>query len=218
MMKSKYNIKELDFSHCFLDPRKSNEEILNLQEKHSDFKQDFGEYFEKRRARLFRYIIIAYDKDTPLISKEPKLNERKMQAALLSGIHRKGEFSEDMIKVMEGNSEREDIKNVYRAIVRYMLLKPDPNYISLVTYWQLLAKFNLMALQGGGKQDSTKLVKAIKEVTDNIKRTEQDIFQGNEGSEIRNLISNSMDVQEIEFRPETISRKSDEELEDLKNE
>lgn len=203
-MECKYSIEDLDFSKCTINPvQETSVLVMAFERKHRDFKKYFGEFFTRRKAKLFQYIIFVYDKKSPLVKKEPKLEDRKIQAVLLAGILVKDEIPEEMIQVMEGTNA--DYDNVYFAIARYMLLNPDPLHISLVTYYQLLIGYNVSVAKNTDIKNNA-MAKAIKETTDNIRETEELMFGGDEGSEIRRIITSSMDIKDIDLRPETVAR------------
>jgi hypothetical protein len=90
----------------------------------------FAAYEEADRNYIIRYIILLYDKGTPLIRRYEKLDKRKVEAALIAGFETKkdGSFKDDKIKLILENKE----DKVLEMITQYVASLGDRRYALIV--------------------------------------------------------------------------------------
>ena len=130
------------------------------------------------RDHVMRYIILCYDKKTPLLS-EKNLSKRKRVAAELAGfeMNSKGIFKDSVISMM-GNEN----KIVVRMIVRYVRLQSDMRFSLLVsgmeTYYE-----NIVRITNSGKDDDvldstekSKLFDQSKKMSDELESLADELF------------------------------------------
>jgi len=131
-MKTKY--QNSDFNKLMInvyDVPKS----IDLNEEFPIFK-DYPEYslplpkdLEKNRNHIIRYIVYVYDKGSPLKIMFQDLNNRKMEAAQLSGfrVNDKGRFKIELENVFRGYNPE-----VNAMIIRYCRSLNDMDYSYLI--------------------------------------------------------------------------------------
>jgi hypothetical protein len=131
---------EKDFRRCLLNPF-SKDKLINHNSLELVWKVEMEEddiWTDVSRETLIRYIIALYDPESPLL-KEPSLEQRKTDAALIAG------YKLDKDNVFLEN-ELYSCKNNYavHVIARYMQLRKSRQFAGLMadeqTYWEFIRR------------------------------------------------------------------------------
>lgn len=117
--------QEKDFDLCCINP-------LHVEDVRGYFKFKRHPEFSKISNDILRYIILYYDKNSPL-QKIEDVREAKVQAALLAGFKlRNNKFADNVVTIM--NCQDESVNN---AIVRFTTFFYDNEYEDLITLKEL---------------------------------------------------------------------------------
>jgi hypothetical protein len=131
------------------------------------------------RDKVMRYIILAYDKRTPLLSQK-NLSLRKKLAGELAGFEKndKGVFTDSVQAVLKNEN-----KAVTRMVIRYVRIQSDMRFTLLVsgmeTYYE-----NMVRITSGGEKDKdvldsaekSKLFEQSKKLSDELEKLSDEVF------------------------------------------
>lgn len=152
--------------HMLFDP--NDEQLVESLSVYGEFNlpdEDYG----CDREKLFRFIIIMYDMNSPMRLEYPEFWERKKVSALEAGfkVDKKGHFDDNVESFLVGDNTR-----VNEAIAKYVLLHGIPEYTALVVYQTGLYLEMVKTLKGIVNKQLTQNVEflriKIRELTDII--------------------------------------------------
>lgn len=131
------------------------------------------------RDKVIRYVILCYDKKTPLLS-EKNLMRRKKLAASFAGFEKnKSDVFEDSVMDMINNEN----KAIVRMIIRYVRIQSDMRFTLLVsgmeTYYENIIRITNSGKDDGDVLDSTeksKLFNESKKMSDDLEKLADEIF------------------------------------------
>ena len=160
------------------------------------------------KKQILRYIILQYDKNTPLRYYYPNYYKRKMNAAVMAGFPRNaktGRFSESVKDILIGNND-----GVNRAIVRYVMQFFDNDYLMLVLWNEILGSraADLMKTKNDKNLSQTH-IKAIKDIRTEIDTLTQKVFGGKENKNLEEELYKALEVEKDALHPDWVANMSD---------
>lgn len=197
-------LEDLDGSVFMYNPKKDSE-LKRLLDVHSDFNFPLYSGIKTLRYQILRYIVLQYDKNTPLRHHFPNYYKRKMQAAIMAGFQRNsktGRFSESVKDILIG--ENEDIN---KAIIRYVMMFYDDDYLMLIIYRELLGgqSADMMKMKNS-KPLSNSNIQAIREMNQEIKQLAEKIFGGKENRKLEEELYRSLEYEIEALRPDYVAK------------
>lgn len=171
--------------------------IGKLVAKYDEFGFKFINFENKKK--IVSYIILMFDFNTPLREDILDYNERKRTAALLAGfkVGDGGYFKKEIEDALIGQND-----DVNRAIIRYTMLFSNPDYMMLVSFYDMFFRENEEAFKSGATktkiENIDKLNKAIKKLT-------KEIFGGEESVNLRKALYGSADEMRVALKPEDVA-------------
>lgn len=132
--------EDKDFKKCLFNPLKdkdiSQKHILDgLWDRDVDEKV-LARWDKENTERLVKYIIALYDPESPLL-KEPSLDTRRTEAALIAGFKLDDAFLEDEIYTCKDEF-------AVHAIAKYLQLRKSREFAGLIadeqTYWEFIKR------------------------------------------------------------------------------
>ena len=116
-------ISDFDFSGCRYNPR-DQKFTLNLKEDIPAFNETKVQGIKP----IFTYIVILYDKESPLHRKYPEYYERKINAAEIAKLPRSDcGFSAETKEILEGRND-----DVNKLVVSYLANTGDIEYMMII--------------------------------------------------------------------------------------
>jgi hypothetical protein len=184
------------------------ENTVSKLESYDEFKEDFG--IEK--SKVISYIILAYDLNTQLRKEVPYFNQRKIISAELSGFvkNKDGKFKDEYEKVLIGNNDKVNL-----AISKYIRLFASPKYLSLVYYWSILSAEFENVTKVNDSKDFKNTIANIEKLETKINECIEFLFGGNEVTDIRQALYESVEKENLKLRPENIAMAGDNELDEI---
>jgi hypothetical protein len=186
-----------------------NKDLKRLEENHEEF---YGvnakSGLKVLKKEILRYIILMYDKNTPLRIMYTGFNKRKGYAAIMAGFKRDprtGKFNNAVKDVILGKND-----DVNKAIVRYLMFFYDADYLQLIIYYELLGKQYRTAMEDGQKALSNTNVQAIEKIREEINRLTEKIFGNEDGSEeskdLEIELYRALEIEKETLHPDFVAR------------
>jgi hypothetical protein len=174
------SITDFDFSKCRYNPR-DKDFIKTISSDIPAFKDTPL----KEKQKIFSYVVIMYDKESPLHRKYPEYYERKIEASKIVGLpkNRKGAHTQETKEILES---REKATN--KLIVAYLANTGDVEYMMLVNEWAMFQGYTSGVLSADYDTNTHKILKTI---SDSIKVRTRSVFgsgKHDELSKIRTLL------------------------------
>lgn len=169
-----------------------------LIKSHSDFQQPLDPELEKRKKSILRYIILYYDKNTPLRIMFSDEWKRKIEAAEMAGF----KIKQQKRKLTPAIQDIMICKNpaVNRMIVRYVIYFYDQDYMRLTIFKEMYAAM----ARGKIKADSVSSgdIKAVNELAENISNLQRKLFGGNESRDLREELYKVLEEDQFDLHPD----------------
>lgn len=144
----------------------NDENLVDKLSVYTEFNQKESDYGVDK-LKLFRYIVVMYDMNSPLRLEYPDAWERKKVAALHVGfkVDKKGMFDKNVEAVLIGENNYVNL-----AMTKYVMLHGIPEYSALVAYQTGLGFEVIKTLRGTINPTITKNIEflriKIKELTE----------------------------------------------------
>lgn len=201
-------LEEIDTSGLKYDP-KSKASLKRLEKEYPEFESHLNAGLhdgktlydlEPFRYNVFKYIILLYDKRSPLWGTIQDFNHRKVTALQLAGfnIQPDGQFQSVVQQgiIMGKNSV------VNNMIVRYVFLFNNPKFVMLVGLLQVYINLFAKIQESNPKKDE---INMFKQTADDIERLTSEVFGGKENAELENTLYEVMNMNKMLFRPEHVA-------------
>lgn len=155
---------------------------------------------------LLRYIVYAFDRNSPLLV-IPDILERRTEAALLAGFSpdkKSGNWSEAVDKMLKSI-----VPEVNHMVVRYCLLTGDTTYSIIVTYEDALMKELSALLNWTEDSGPTKgaVIGNINKLKQELSVLKQDFFNSNLDSFLSRSLTEFGEAKLINLSPEYYAHK-----------
>lgn len=201
-------LDDIDTSNLKYDPKSKNS-LKKLEKEFPEFMSHLKagvasskkEYdLEPFRDNVIKYIILLYDKNSPLWGTIQDFNHRKITALELAGfeLQKNGQFINEVQQgiIMGQNSV------VNNMIVRYVFLFNNPKFVMLVGLLQVYINLFAKIQEPSPKKDD---ITMFKQTADDIERLTSEVFGGKENVELENTLYEVMNMNKILFRPEHVA-------------
>ena len=200
-------LSELDGSVFRYDPT-SRSALKRLQKDYPEFESHLNAgstqayYLETHRYKVIRYIVLLYDKNSPLWGTIQDFNQRKITALQMAGfeVEKSNEFN---VAVQQGIIMGKN-PVVNTMIVRYVFLFNNPKFVLLVGLLQVYLNLFFKVQEGNPHKDD---VKMFKDTAADIERLTAEVFGGKENAELENTLYEMMHMNKMLFRPEHVAER-----------
>lgn len=170
--------------------------ILNA---YSVFKADIGNL---EREKVLRYIIYAFDKNSPLNTISDIL-ERRVEAALLAGFKPKKNKFEPEVEAMI-----KSVNNIINSmIIQYCIMQGEEDYTTLVSFQEALRSQLEILLNPGEDDDVSKIIKNVKELRTQINELRQNLLINNVDTFLTMSLNDFSEAEKLELSPEYFAEK-----------
>ena len=161
-----------DFGKLFIPIHKEEgnyKEKFPVFTKYEEFKADPGVDFDT----LIKYIVLAFDINTPLRHTYNDVYEMRVKAAQIAGFKVKnGKFDKDVEAILVCNNP---VTN--RMIMRYVVMIDNEDYATLVAFTEALRKQQEKILAGDTDKEKTKdLIENINNLKNSIKELKESLI------------------------------------------
>lgn len=197
-------LTDFDLTNLRYDPSKKKELERLQKENPNTFDMDMYEddQLAKYHECILKYIILVYDRNSPLFVAFKTHNERKVKAMLMSG------FDADDLGKFDTKVEQSLLygkdKGLANMIVKYIYLFNSVDYSELMG----MIEINSQILRNiHNDKTNANTLKQLKETSARIKELTSDMFGGKETKEIEEELYEQLNMSRISFRPELIVRK-----------
>jgi len=157
--------------------------------EHKEFNAELSLELRKHRTKIIRFVILAYDKNSPL-RKIEDLIERNIMAGLLAGftIEKKTNhkhFNKEIDLVLKGFNE-----TVNRMIVRYCRMQGSTRFAMIMsardTFYDLVHRVLKKSDDDGSSEarEKFKLLSAMEDSLKNIDDMSRNFFQSNDNEQL----------------------------------
>jgi hypothetical protein len=189
---------EYDFNRCLFNP-KAHGFLSGIQKAIPEFNSYKGKL---PKGKVFAYIVITFDLNSPLRVTITNYYDRKKLAAELAGWEKKknDEFEDDVTNMLLGSDE-----DVNSLVVAYLVQFSMPEYIQLIAYLNMSYAAMRDALSGNFYDD--KMAKSIDFLTGKIRELTNYIFGSGQIDEIaaaRKALYYMAEKERIKLNPENI--------------
>jgi len=190
---------DIEIKYLMFDPW--DEKTVSKLESYDEFKPDFG----VPKQEFITYMILCYDLNTQLRKEVPYFNQRKIIAAELAGFkqNKDSTFKEDYENILIGEN---DLAN--EAISKYIRLFASPTYISLVYYWSILTS-EFSNITASKSKDYKATIENISKLEVKINECTKILYGGDEVTNIRRTLYESVERENLKIRPEDIAYAED---------
>jgi hypothetical protein len=193
--------KELDFSNCRYNPNDKNfkKDITGDIPEFNVFKSEHAE-------KVFAYVVMLFDKKSPLWAREPEYFQRKILAAELAKLplNGQGNWSDFSKEILEGQNQE-----VNALVVSYLANTGDIDYMMLINELVMFHGYTMQVLDN--KYDE-RAYKTLKDLSDGISDRTRKIFGSGEYDElarVRILLYESAEKDRQRLNPEAIVKMID---------
>ena len=215
----KLDINLLDGSVFEYNP-KDNKDLKKLEESHPDFHGvNAKSGLKTLKKEILRYIILMYDKNTPLRTSYNAYHKRKGYAAIMAGFQRDPrtkKFNNAVKDVILGQND-----DVNKGIVRYVMQFFDADYLQLILYNELMGKQFRSSMQDNQKALSSTHINAIQDIREEINRLTEKVFGGKESKELEKELYRALEIEKETLHPDFVAKAYSDGIEpfkDLENE
>jgi hypothetical protein len=177
-----------------------NPNDVDLVEKLSVYGEFNRDDFGVDKVKLFRYIILVYDLNSPMRTHYIDLWERKRAVAILVGFKttKGGKFSSDEEAIFVGENMA-----VNEAITKYVMLHGIPEYTALIAF-QTGLHFEMLKVQKG--VISQAITKNINLLKDNIRSLTDYLFGGDESLNVRRMLYATVEKDRFPLPDDVVRR------------
>lgn len=215
MKKKLDTLDDIDCSVFEYNPN-SHKDLRALEDSHSDFYSvNAKSGIKTLKKEILRYIILMYDKNTPLRVMYSGFYKRKGYAAIMAGFQRDprtGRFNNAVKDIVLGKND-----DVNKGIVRYIMKFADADYLQLIIYNELLGQQFRTAMSDGQKALTSTNVKAIQEIREEISGLTEKVFGGNESRELEVELYRALEIEKETLHPDFVSRQVSDKEEPFKD-
>lgn len=197
------DFSELDYSKMMCNvmavPEKKNPETeFEIFRKYDEFLQPTPEL---DRKKLFRYIPLVYDKNSPLHQVISDVKKVKGKAAELAGfkLQEDGNFMKHVIELLECNN-----KEVNKMIIRYVTLHKSAKYHEYVVLREAHTKLSVDVVLDPAK---TNLVATFQSVGEKVDKVQQELLSGDNNVNLEDNLNDYYFENELRLRPEHIAKR-----------
>lgn len=190
----------------FLYNPKKHQDLRKLEESHQDF---YGvnakSGLKTLKKEILRYIILMYDKNTPLRTLYSNYNKRKGYAAIMAGFQRDprtNKFNNAPKDVLLGNND-----DTNKAIVRYIMFFFDADYLQLILYNELLGKQFRASMKEEQKALTGANINAIQNIREEINRLTEKVFGGKETKELEAELYRALEIEKETLHPDWVAKR-----------
>jgi len=192
-------LKKINTSELRYDPL-DPDFVTDLQMM-PEFKPNLWPSKELDRKMVYTYIVLMYDKDCNLNHFFPNYWHRKRIACETAGWNIvKGRFPEIVEKMLFG-----DLSVVNRMAVRYACLFNEPDYLALVSYYEMFIQETFLSLKEQDSDSKKKISNNIHFFNTQIKSLTKEIFGGEEAMGFRKALYKTAISDLLDLRPELIA-------------
>jgi hypothetical protein len=205
------NKEDIDGNVFLFNPLKDYE-LKKLENSHEDFQAEFGD-LDKHKKKIFRFIILNYDINTPLRVQYKDYFKRKGKAAIMAGFKVRedtGKFDDEVTHAMLGLN---DVVN--GMIVRYLMNFYNEDYLQLITFWEFFGQF----ARGQFTEQKTKQnIQAIENIKKSITELTEKVFGGNESRELKKELYRALEMEKASMHPDYVAMELKEKKDMFKHE
>lgn len=193
---------ELDYSRMIANPmevpaKKSPADVYDIFNKFKEFLEETPDLDKKK---LFRYIPLVYDKNSPLPAVLPDIKKVKTKAAELAGF--KKDSDGRFLKPVESMILCDD-RVVNAMIVRYVSLHKSAKYHEMVILSEAHVKVSVNVLESPSATD----IKNFQMLGTQLDSIKQDLLSGDTSKKLQEDLMQYYFEDKLELRPEDVARK-----------
>lgn len=197
---------ELDYGKMICNPmvvpvKKCPSEVYEFFRIYKEYDADrIAEIPDIDKRKLFRYIPLVYDKNSPLRTVLSDLKKIKTKAAELAGFKKddNGRFLKPIEEVIVCNNR---VANA--MIVRYLLEHKSAKYHEMVILSEVHAKLAVNVLEAPNDKD----IKNFQAVGAQLDEIRQDLLGGDSSHKLQEDLLQYYFEDKLQLRPEDIARK-----------
>lgn len=200
-------LSDFNFDGYLFDPTISDKNLEKAFSKYEEFQEEIPK--SVALGKLIRYIILLYDLSTEMNDVFKDVTTRKRECAILAGfeILDTYRFDSDVEDFIIGRTEV-----INNMIIKYVRLFNDPDYIILVSYWNMLlheigTSMNLNKSDGDIKESKdlkdTRI--NIDALNKHISELSKNIFRDDDNRNLRKALYKTMEKERLILRPEDIA-------------
>lgn len=195
-----FGFNVFDFGKLFLPIHKVESDykkhfpILN---KYEEFQQDVGVDFDT----LIKYIVLAFDINSPIRHAYKDMYEQRVKAAQIAGfkVNKKGKFETEVEQILLCENSKTN-----RMIIRYVTMMNSEDYATFVAYSEALRKQQEKILAGDVDQEKTKdMIANINTLKTSIKELKE-ILLG-ESEDLQRTLYEFVDSTVLGISPEEVA-------------
>lgn len=188
----------IDGSKFLIDPASSDDLLLARFRQYPEFAEEIP--FDRYTA--IRYIILMYDMgNSEVQALFPDYMTRKRNCALMAGFDvKKGKFEEDVETALIGANVEFNA-----MIVRYVRMFNNPDYVSYVSFYEMLIKNVHLSIQTTDAKEMTTIRTNISNLRDMISDVTRNIFRGDDSVGLVKQLYATMEEEKLKLRPELMS-------------
>lgn len=168
--------KPLDFKDLFINPYELPDSIDLVREfPILGLYKSFSEYYEAADInKVVRYIIYAFDENTPTKTFS-NLVERRAEAAELAGFEKEKEmFDEAVMDIIKCRN-----LHVNQMIIDYCSMSKGDDYVTLITFQESLRTQAFKLMHGDDDEKTKDLINNVNSLRENIKTIQNNILGDN---------------------------------------
>ena len=190
------NLKQHDFTSCLFDPTSAGF-VKDLIDEY----KEFASYKGENKKSVFTYVVILYDKESPLWAMEKEYFRRKVLAAELSGLptNDNGGFKKDTKEILEGQND-----DVNKLVVAYLASTGNLEFQMLISDMVMFNGYQAKVLKGQYDKDTYKVMEAIK---DGMEKRTRKIFGSGDKDElerVRVMLYEAAEKERQRLQPEAV--------------
>lgn len=187
---------EFNFSKCLYHP--SADGFLSSIQSIKEFKEYKGVLPKKK---LFTWIVVMYDIESPLRKTIANYYERKKLAAEVAGWERRmnGEFEDNVTNLLTGADEDANV-----LVVAYLMQFSMPEYVQLIAFLNMSYAITREIMQNQFDKDTDK---TFDRLTERIKSLTNEVFGSGQHDEVmaaRKALYETAERERLKLNPESI--------------
>lgn len=199
---STIDFSELDYTRMIANPmvvplKKSPADFYDIFKKYKEFTVEVKGIDERK---LFRYIPLVYDKNSPLHAVIGDFKKLKAKAAELAGFNKdnEGKYLKPVEDVLLCNN-----RDVNFMIVRYVIHHKSAKYHEMVILKEAHLKISVNVLE----DPTTKELSSFKTVGAQVDELQQELLSGDNNPKLQENLLEYYFEDKLELRPEDIARR-----------
>lgn len=159
---------------------------------------------DKNKDQIIKYIIYAFDRNSPLNTIPDVLQRRKVAAEIAElPVNKHGNYDERIEKML---FSQDSIIN--HLIIQYCIMQGSEEWMAYVVYSEALRNQSENLLQGKTDNEKTKeLIMNIDTLNTKIKEVRRALLAENEDNFLRRSLYNFSESEKLALRPEDYARK-----------